>query len=113
MAPYDTPYVDLAKPPASPTQPVKEADKRGWDHAVGTPHTLGTGTLGTGTLGGGIFKEDEYLKATAYREHLVNLTRKKRENLLRLAGSKEAYKSLQRKTLALADSSPPYIEADV
>lgn len=89
----DTPFVDLPTPPASANQPVKEADIRGHDHANS-------------------LTDDEYLRAIAYRDHIVNLTRNKRATLLSLRGSKEAYKTLQRKTLPLTDSAPPYIEAD-
>lgn len=89
----DTPFVDLPTPPASSNQPVKEANIRGNDFAA------------TST-------DDEYLRAIAYRDHIVAMTRNKRANLLLLAGSKEAYQSLQRKTLPLTEAAPPYIEAD-
>lgn len=88
----DTPFVDPPSPPISSNQPIREADLRGWDHSTGD--------------------DDEYMRAIAYRAHIVAMTQNKRANLLKLAGSKEAYKSLRRKTVALTESAPPYIEAD-
>lgn len=87
----DTPFVALPSPPRSPTQPSKEADIRGDDF-------------------GPTVDDDEYARAIAYREHLKMMALAKKANILRLAGSKEAAKTLQHKTLALTKSAPSYVE---
>jgi hypothetical protein len=102
----DTPFVPLPTPPASFYQPVKEADIRGHDFTPSGYPDYSTGYAAPSTDG------DEYLRAIAYREHLVAMTRNKTAHLLALRGSRTAYAELQRKTLALTESAPPYIEAD-
>ncbi len=89
----DTPFVDLPTPPGDANQPLGDSLIRGWDH--GSP-----------------VEGSEYLRATQYRDSINQRVRSRIQFLLQLRGDPAAYKSLQRKTLPLAESSPPYIEGD-
>lgn len=83
----DTPFVELSSPPRDANQPLSEADKRGVDF------------------------NGEYLKATGYRDHINTMDAGKKRLLDMLKGSQAAADSLQRKTQALTDSAPPYIDS--
>lgn len=89
----DQPFVELPSPPRSPSQTPADADVRGNNF-------------------GPTENDDETVRAIAYREHLVAMTRNKTANLRALGGSKEAFRTLQHKTLPLTQAAPPYIEAD-
>jgi hypothetical protein len=84
----DTPFIDLPSPPRDDQQPTSAADIRGWDF------------------------DDEYVRATNYQKSINARVRSRLSFLNLLKGSPAAYRELQRKSLPLAESSPPYIEGD-
>jgi hypothetical protein len=88
----DTPFVELPQPPRSFAQPPNEADLRGNDFA----RSVG---------------DDEYVRATAYRDHIFATSTAKANALAKLAGDPAAYRSLQHKTLPLTKAAPPYLDS--
>jgi hypothetical protein len=90
--PNDQPFVELPQPPRSFAQPPTEADIRGNDFARAV-------------------NDDEYVRATAYRDHILSISQNKVTTILgALQGNPTAYRSLQHKTLALTRAAAPYLD---
>lgn len=87
----DRPFVELPAPPRSTTQPLSDADKRGYD-------------FGSALTG------DEYAKAIAYRAHIVSISETAYRFAAMLTGSRAAYETLLRKTRALTRTAPSHVE---
>lgn len=82
----------MSTPPNSPNQPAKEVALRGHDYALNAAN-------------------DEYLRATAYRDSRYKQGAFRLALLLKLRGSDAARRELEHNWLPVSDSAPPYIEA--
>ncbi len=91
--PNDTPFIPLPSPPRSPSQSDSDADMRGYDFGPTVPN-------------------DDGARARAYAIHLNVMAQGKRDVLMRLVGSRSALKTLWRKTMALTDAAPAYVESE-
>lgn len=85
----DQPFVDQPSPPISTTQSTVEKNIHGAD--IGFP-------------------EDEHARAITYAQHLTDMANGHKQIVEMLGGNRAAAESLHRKTIALTNAAPPYVD---